>query len=97
LKLGYRISKNKPNGELELKINNRGMIPVQLGMLDDTYQSIAKKLSVAAGAQTSIIVATLSSFGWYDFTVTVEGFPQFLKHYAGHVETGEFSRTDPAM
>src|SRR5262249_38961496 len=37
------------------------------------------------------------SFGWYDFTVQVESDPTFRRQLAGHVETGEDSRTDPAI
>ena len=34
--------------------------------------------------------------GWHDVRVTVAG-GKFARHFAGHVETGRESRTDPAM
>lgn len=37
------------------------------------------------------------SFGWYDVEVTQESDPHFCYRYAGHVETGKLSRTDPSM
>ncbi|HEV2678224.1 MAG TPA: phospholipase C, phosphocholine-specific [Aliidongia sp.] len=37
------------------------------------------------------------SFGWYDFTVRVAGDEGFLRHLAGHVETGRDSVSDPAI
>ena len=37
------------------------------------------------------------SFGWYDFTVRVAGDETFLRHLAGHVETGRDSVSDPAI
>jgi phospholipase C len=37
------------------------------------------------------------SFGWYDFSVQAIGFTSFEQRFAGHVETGVNSRTDPAM
>jgi len=37
------------------------------------------------------------SFGWYDFTITAAGVEIFNKRYAGHVETGQASKTDPLM
>jgi len=35
--------------------------------------------------------------GWYDIEVTSEQHSQFYRRYAGHVETGLWSRTDPAL
>jgi phospholipase C len=37
------------------------------------------------------------SFGWYDLVATVESDSTFRYQLAGHVETGEESRTDPAI
>jgi len=36
-------------------------------------------------------------YGWYDLVITVEGDAGFAYHFAGHVETGEDSISDPAM
>jgi phospholipase C len=36
-------------------------------------------------------------YGWYDLVITVEGDPGFEYQFAGHVETGEDSISDPAM
>jgi phospholipase C len=38
-----------------------------------------------------------ASFGWYDFTLEVEGDASFLQRLAGHVETGRDSVSDPAL
>jgi phospholipase C len=37
------------------------------------------------------------SFGWYDFTASVESDGSFQRQLAGHVETGRHSMTDPAI
>ncbi|HKV61939.1 MAG TPA: phospholipase C, phosphocholine-specific [Candidatus Acidoferrum sp.] len=37
------------------------------------------------------------SFGWYDFTVSVESDASFQRQLAGHVETGRHSMSDPAI
>jgi phospholipase C len=47
---------------------------------------------------TSKITLDLSSsFGWYDFTVKVKGFKEFEQRFAGRVETGKTSFSDPLM
>jgi phospholipase C len=35
--------------------------------------------------------------GWYDFTVCIAGASEFKRRYAGRVETGKWSTSDPAM
>jgi phospholipase C len=35
--------------------------------------------------------------GWYDFLVQVDSDPGFQQHFAGHVETGRHSMSDPAL
>jgi phospholipase C len=37
------------------------------------------------------------SFGWYDFTASVESDGSFQRQLAGHLETGRHSMTDPAI
>lgn len=37
------------------------------------------------------------SYSWCDFTVRIRGNREFSRHFAGHVENGESSFTDPHM
>jgi phospholipase C len=37
------------------------------------------------------------SFGWYDFTIQVDGDASFIRQVAGHVETGDDSVTDTLL
>jgi phospholipase C len=38
-----------------------------------------------------------ASFGWYDLVVSIASDPMFRQQLAGHLETGDASRTDPGM
>jgi phospholipase C len=49
------------------------------------------------GATHHIVLNLEKSYGWYDFTFRIKGFDAFSKRYAGHVETGRLSFTDPLM
>jgi len=35
--------------------------------------------------------------GWYDVVISLAEAPEWLYHYAGHIETGNSSITDPYM
>jgi phospholipase C len=67
---------------------------------DNDYKSGRHQmlLTPVVSKKSAVVVLDLSkSFGWYDFTVRVHGNTSFEKRYAGHVETGKSSFTDPFM
>ncbi|HXE04371.1 MAG TPA: hypothetical protein VN579_00185, partial [Bryobacteraceae bacterium] len=49
--------------------------------------------------RASVLLPLKRSFGWYDFTVNIDGAEtdSFMRRYAGHVETGRASFSDPLM
>jgi len=61
---------------------------------DNAYHTPDRKI---ISANTPLRIKLDKTFGWYDLTITVEGNDAFRRRYAGHVETGKMSRTDPAM
>jgi len=36
-------------------------------------------------------------YDWYDFTVSLENEPEFKRRFAGRIETGKDSYSDPFM
>ncbi len=63
----------------------------------DGYTQRTKRISLAAGATKKKEFRLDESFGWYDLLVETGGDPHFRRHFAGHVETGLDTITDPAM
>jgi phospholipase C len=47
--------------------------------------------------EESVIWDAGKSFGWYDFSVSIKENPSFMKRFAGRVETGKESVSDPFM
>jgi phospholipase C len=72
--------------------------PVKLIVNDNAYKknAVIRQLTAAAGT-TEITLSLKDSSGWYDFSVTVEGHTGFEQRFAGRVETGKESITDPFM
>ncbi len=54
-------------------------------------------LTAVAGKPGRMVWDLAASDHWYDLAVTVPGQAEYLRHFAGHVETGRASRTDPAI
>lgn len=69
---------------------------LRLLLADKAYRQPARELATGASGQTLMINLSASS-GWYDFEVEVPGHPGFRQRFAGHVETGKPSVTDPLM
>ena len=53
--------------------------------------------TIQPGLASEIALDLSRSYGWYDFSVRLEGFNRFERRYAGHVETGVPSFSDPHM
>jgi phospholipase C len=92
----------QPDPQIELKLlnfNETQAVTVQVK--DNVYQGKTQTQTLLAGkakeAQASFILDVSRSFGWYDFSVSIAGNQIFEKRYAGRVETGKSSFSDPLM
>ncbi len=83
------------NGQLHLK--NGGKTTCMVDILDHAYGAIYKAKTLAAGEETVVVLPLEKSHGWYDVGVRIKGIAGFEKRYAGRIETGKDSVSDPAM
>ena len=88
-------------GNIALKLNNRDAKAQVIEVTDNAYKT-GKRTGTLSAAGTkngelNIIINTTKSYGWYDFSVRIKGDTLFEKRYAGRVETGKSSKTDPLM
>ncbi len=100
IKTVYKTNKRKqPTGDIIVQVSNHSLTKEVASLLleDNAYgqPTVAKKIT-AAGATVSLLMNTQKSFGWYDFTVRVQG-AAIEQRYAGRVETGRMRKTDPVM
>ncbi len=91
----------KLTGNISLILHNIGQSGLLVSITDNAYKagSIKKTLNSSGNSSGSIdLPIDLSKqFGWYDFTVAVEGNEIFMRRYAGRVDTGESGFSDPFM
>ena len=88
------------SGNIQLDLANHSGRTLNVKIIDNAYKEkeIEIKIPAEAGKEKQVIRLNLEkSFGWYDFSVRVKGYSRFEKRYAGRVETGKSSKTDPAM
>ncbi|MBS1602673.1 MAG: DUF756 domain-containing protein, partial [Bacteroidetes bacterium] len=85
-------------GRLQLKILNRDSHRSQnIKIKDMAYGTTTIAQQIKPNAIAAILLETAASHGWYDVSVTADGFEPFEQRYCGRVETGNDSYTDPAI
>jgi len=87
----------KLTGNIELLLENNGDREIKLKVTDNAYKQSEQQIALKPGGKAKITMNLKNSSSWYDFTVVVLNHSQFSRQYAGHVETGEDSITDPLM
>ncbi|MBS1597867.1 MAG: phospholipase C, phosphocholine-specific [Bacteroidetes bacterium] len=100
--INHRDGKNKLTGNIEVQLfNEDNPTRYNVEIEDNSYKSGTRTQilnnSGSSGSHASIVIDLNKSYGWYDFTVRVTGNKVFEKRYAGRVEIGKASYSDPAM
>jgi phospholipase C len=86
------------SGDVEVRaVNGDGRLPLTLHVEDMSYKAEAIKKVVAPGGAASLVSNAQHSFYWYDLSVKIESTDGFTQRFAGRVETGQWSFSDPAM
>jgi phospholipase C len=89
--------KKKLTGNIELTIVNRSAKTVSVSVADKSYQQKSISRKIEAGATVIVQVDSAKSSGWYDSSVTINENTNFENRFAGRVESGNESISDPAM
>jgi phospholipase C len=94
--LDVKASYHERHSEIRLRIRNRGPERAKVAVRNG-YTSRLTKLSLRPGEAETEEVSLARTRGWYDLVITVQGDLHFEYRYAGHVENGEASISDPGM
>lgn len=88
----------KPSGNIELFLENKGSKALKLEIMDNVYKnSPSKHITLEPLQKLKVLMNLKNSSSWYDFTVATPEHKGYTRQFAGHVETGEVSITDPFM
>jgi phospholipase C len=98
-----RLAFDTAQGKLVLTLENHGSSPKVFEVaLDDSYplppgEARRRIFNIAAGSNLADSWSVKPADHWYDISVTLKDRPGFLRRFAGHIETGKPSKTDPAI
>ncbi|UYQ90981.1 phospholipase C, phosphocholine-specific [Chitinophaga horti] len=80
-----------------LSLNMNAAEALTIVIKDNAYGQKDISRSLVKGAAETLILPLTKSSGWYDFTIKIKGIKDFEQRFAGRVETGTDSITDPQM
>jgi len=84
-------------GNISLLITNHDQQPRTVTVSDNSYKTASRSKTLAAGESSTLVLDLSKSYNWYDFSVRVKEQEDFEERFAGHVETGLVTKTDPLM
>ena len=94
---GKKILSHKTTEKVVLTLHNKGREDLEISITDLAYNMKDVTLHIPGLKSKQLNISLEKSSGWYQFMLKVKGYALFEKLYAGHVETGNTSITDPHM
>ncbi|TLV03137.1 phosphocholine-specific phospholipase C [Dyadobacter luticola] len=95
----YGTDKNKKSQAI-LFLDFKSSKPCTLTIKDNAYGAVIQNIKLdqkVADGKVTVPVSVGKNFNWYDLSISIENNPDFLWRYAGHIETGALSQSDPFM
>jgi phospholipase C len=87
---------DEKGGDINLFVTNPSTQPVNVFLLDK-YTGKTATTTINPGATASDHRSLSRESGWYDLVITVDADPTIQYHFAGHVENGKDSISDPGI
>jgi phospholipase C len=92
----YEKKDAKLTGNIIVHLRNPNSEEQMVTVADNAYKKGTVRRTLSSGGAASLVLRLDESHRWYDFTVKVDGSPAEAR-FAGRVETGEHSYSDPLM
>lgn len=93
-----RVCVEECSPTIYLKVRHDGQKAVELNVKDRGYlEGKTWTLTTKNNSETELKLDLSSMYGWYDFTVTLNGSSTYQRRFAGRIETGKDSYSDPFM
>lgn len=85
------------SGNVVVMMKNSSSRSQVVEITDPSYKAAPVTKSIAAGKAASVVIDLSKNHNWYDLLVRIKGNNSFEQRFAGHVENGQISTTDPLM
>jgi phospholipase C len=80
-----------------LRLVNLGTAPCSFNLAANAYAPLRQAWTLAPRTELSVRLPVANNGYWYDFSATVSSQPDYVRRFAGRVETGRHTVSDPAL
>ncbi|HEY5369181.1 MAG TPA: phospholipase C, phosphocholine-specific [Hanamia sp.] len=94
---GYKNNPQKFTGNVILQFKNLSDKNHSIEINDNSYKNETRSLVLNKMDTKETVLNLKKSLNWYDISLKIKGNNLFEKRYAGRVETGDHSKSDPYM
>lgn len=85
-------------GNLEVLLTNNTSQEASIKLADLSYKTdLSVTKTIPAGESQKVVIKLQGSHGWYDFAITTAAEGPYRQRFAGRIETGKESYTDPLI
>jgi phospholipase C len=92
-----KLNAAKLTGNVVVNIINNDSKAHAVLINDNGYKTESIMKTIAANSKASIVLNLSKNYNWYDFSVKLNDHEAFEQRFAGRVETGTTTKTDPVM
>jgi phospholipase C len=96
VRIEYEAIATNLTGNVRVHLRNTTSELLMIAIHDNSYHTDTIVKTITPTRAESVVLPLQRSHGWYDFTVKVKG-SEAEAHFAGRVETGKPSFSDPLM
>jgi phospholipase C len=94
--LAVQVEYDTSAGGISVTVTNIGAATADVAVVDN-YASQMRQHDLEPGESFQTVLTLQNGSSWYDLLITINADPTFIRHYAGHVETGNDSVSDPLI
>jgi len=91
------LSEKSLTGNALLKITNHTPVEQHIRITDNAYKTNDHTKTIMAGKSALVVLDLMKSHNWYDISISTQSHDVYMKRYAGRIETGKASFSDPFM
>ncbi|NOW95311.1 phosphocholine-specific phospholipase C [Mucilaginibacter sp. SG564] len=92
-----KINPSKLTGNVLLSLVNNDAQAHTVTIHDHGYKAADITKTIPANSKVDVVLNLAKNYNWYDFSVKLSGDNNFEQRFAGRVETGTATKTDPVM
>lgn len=93
----YEQAASGLSGNVVVELSNNEAKPLGITLHDNSYGAANQTQTIPAKGKIKLPLNLAKNHNWYDFSVKISESETFEQRFAGHVETGLISVTDPVM